>query len=274
MHPDEATYWVRALDEAHAFMATTEQHPIADCLDPVVPIEPAARAAGVPLVCLTTPHPSGRPRDHRIRQANVEPLLAAAWAFADRGLTLVLEDSLRSPAAQAQTAASPAVVETLAAILSAADPQVTDEQIIHRLGAMVAATPATAGHVAGAAIDITVRDADGRELDRGAPYLDLSARMPMASPYLTPGHKANRALITDVMTTHGFVAYPYEFWHYSRGDGLAATAIADSRPAIFGPVHVARDGITTPLPTPHEPFNPPSLLIAAVRRAMHCDTNP
>jgi hypothetical protein len=64
-----------------------------------------------------------------------------------------------------------------------------------------------------------------------------------------------------VTATHGFVAYPYEFWHYSRGDGLAATATADSRPAIFGTVHVARDGITTPLQRPHEPFTP-SLLIA------------
>lgn len=268
MRRAEAAYWVRALDEAHAFMATTARHPISESLDPVVSIEAAAQAAGIPLVCLATPHPSGRPRDHRIRRANVEPLLAAAVAFADRGLTLVIEDGLRSVETQAETAASPFVIDTLAQMLAAADPTVDDERIIRRLGAMVAATPATAGHVAGAAVDVTVLDADGHELDRGGPYLDLSARMPMASPYITADQRAARALITDVMSAHGLVAYPHEFWHYSRGDTLAATALGDPAPAVFGPVRVAPDGRVTPIGDAHRAFNGPEVLTAAVRRAM------
>jgi hypothetical protein len=98
--------------------------------------------------------------------------LLGAGAFADRGLTLVIERQSAQPG-RSGPAASPHGGRTPTAILSAADPEVTEEQIIHRVGAMVAASAATAGHVAGAAIDITVRDADGRQLDRGAPYVDL-----------------------------------------------------------------------------------------------------
>jgi D-alanyl-D-alanine dipeptidase len=268
MRREESAYWLQALGEAHTFMADAAQRAVVECHDPVVSIEAGAQSAGVRLVCLATPHPSGRPRDHRIRQANLEPLLAAAASFADRGLTLVIEDALRSTATQAQTATSPAVVHTLAGLLASADRDVGDQEIIDGLGAMVAATPATAGHVAGAAVDIAVRDAEGRELDRGGPYLDLSARMPMASPYVTDDQRAVRAFITGVMSAHGFVAYPHEFWHYSRGDALAATAIGDPAPAVFGPVHVQPDGRVESIDEPHRPLNPPQVQVAAIRRAI------
>lgn len=265
---DEAAYWIAALDDATRFMAAAGRHPVAESLEPVVPIVPRAAAAGVRLVCLDTPHPAGRARDHRLRVSNVEPLLAAAAAFADAGYTLVIEDALRSVDTQRATAASSAVIGALASVMADADPRASDERIVERLAAVVAATPKTAGHVAGAAVDVSVRDTQGRELDRGARYLDLSARMPMASPFVSEHQRAARALISEVMDRHGFAAYPAEFWHYSRGDALAAVALDSAEAAVFGPVHVADDGRVTAVQDVHAPLNEAARIVAAIRSSM------
>jgi D-alanyl-D-alanine dipeptidase len=264
----EADYWIDALDEATRIMAVAHRHPVDECLEPVVPIAAGAEAAGVRIVCLATPHPSGRARDHRVRRSVLRPLLKAAAEFADQGYMLVVEDALRTVDAQRETAASPVIVATLAGVLAQADPDATDEQLVARLAAIVAATPKTAGHVAGAAVDITVRDADGQALDRGGPYLDLSARMPMASPFLTEEQRDVRAFITGVMARSGLVAYPAEFWHYSRGDSLAAAALGTVEPAVYGPVRVAPDGQVTPVEDVDAPLNRPETLVTAIREAL------
>jgi D-alanyl-D-alanine dipeptidase len=264
----EAEYWIDALDGATRIMAAADRHPVDESLEPVVPIASGAQAAGVRIVCLATSHPSGRPRDHRVRSSVLAPLLGAAAEFADQRYTLVVEDALRTVDAQRQTAASPVIVATLAGVLAEADPDVTDEQLVGRLAAIVAATPKTAGHVAGAAVDITVRDPDGRALDRGGPYLNLSARMPMASPFVTEEQRDVRAFITGVMARGGLVAYPAEFWHYSLGDSLAAVVLGMPEPAVYGPVRVAPDGQVTPVENVHAPLNRPEALVAAIREAL------
>lgn len=262
-------YWLESLTAGVRFMATADGHPLAECLESLVSIPAAAAAAGVPIDCLDSPHPVGRARDHRIRRANVEPLLAVAGDLHSQGLTLVIEDALRSSQTQRDAASSATVLRAYGEVLAWIDPQASDRQIIERLGVICAATPITAGHTAGAAVDVSVRRADGSDLDRGGVYLDFTERMPMASPFVDAEQAHVRELITAAMAKQGFVAFPFEFWHYSRGDVLAAVASGSSEPARFGPVDVAPDGSVSPVRDVHAPLGEPAAIVSAVRAAIH-----
>jgi len=193
-------------------------------------------------------------------------LLGAASDIHDLGLVLVV--GLRSLATQRDTCASPAVIGQFARLLTELDPTASDEDIVERLSVMVAATPKTAGHTAGAAVDVSVRHRDGSDLDRGGPYLELSERMPMSSPFVTGEQAAARELVTTAMARHGLITYPYEFWHYSRGDALAAVAADSDEVAVYGPVDAAADGSVTPIGQPLVALHAPATLVAAVRGAM------
>lgn len=261
-------YWLQSLADGARFMAAASEHPLAECLEPLVSIEEAVARTGAPIVCLDSPHPVGRARDHRIRRGNLEPLLAVSRDLHAQGFMLVVEDALRSPQTQRDAAASRLLARRVGEMLACADPKAGDRKIVERLGTICAATPITAGHVAGAAVDVSVRRADGSELDRGAVYLDLSERMPMSSPFVEAEQARARELITAAMARQGFIAYPFEFWHYSRGDVLAALASGSSDPAIYGPVHAAADGSVTPVDDLQAPLGDPAVLVSAVRAAI------
>jgi D-alanyl-D-alanine dipeptidase len=265
---EACVYWLQSLADGVRFMTAASQHPLAESLQPLVSIEQAAANTGAPILCLDSPHPVGRERDHRIRRGNLEPLLAVARDLHAQGFMLVIEDALRSPQTQRHAAASRLLARRVGEMLACADPNAGDQAIVERLGAICAATPITAGHVAGAAVDVSVRAADGSELDRGAGYLDLSERMPMSSPFVEAEQARARELITAAMARQGFIAYPFEFWHYSRGDVLAALASGSSDPAIYGPVHASADGSVTPVEDLQAPLGDPAALVSAVRAAI------
>jgi zinc D-Ala-D-Ala dipeptidase len=82
-------------------------------------------------------------------------------------------------------------------------------------------------HSTGAAIDITLVDADGITLDMGAEIDEIGERS-------HPNYYANsnnereqiyhqrRELLKEVMTTVGFCRHPQEWWHFSLGDRMWA----------------------------------------------------
>ncbi len=80
-------------------------------------------------------------------------------------------------------------------------------------------------HSFGMALDITVLDDAGRELDMGTGFDDmtelshpaLEARF-LASGALSPAQAANRQLLRDAMFQAGFVGINSEWWHFDCGD--------------------------------------------------------
>lgn len=70
-------------------------------------------------------------------------------------------------------------------------------------------------HNRGAAIDLTLVDLrTGTELPMPTPYDDFTSRAAHAFTDLPADALANRALLRDVMTKHGFDPLPSEWWHY------------------------------------------------------------
>ena len=57
-----------------------------------------------------------------------------------------------------------------------------------------------------------------------------------------------KGFIRLVLVADDFMAYPYEFWHYSYGDVDWAVLTDDERPARYGPVDFdRRTGAVTPV---------------------------
>ncbi|MFA7418300.1 MAG: M15 family metallopeptidase [Melioribacteraceae bacterium] len=73
-------------------------------------------------------------------------------------------------------------------------------------------------HNRGAAVDITLIDAEGNELDMGTPYDDFTERASFASKDVSEKAYTNRKLLRDVMIQFGFVPLETEWWHFDFKD--------------------------------------------------------
>jgi len=80
-------------------------------------------------------------------------------------------------------------------------------------------------HSFGMALDITLLDATGRELDMGTGFDDMTALSHpaleegfLAGGELTPAQVANRRLLREAMFQAGFVGINTEWWHFDCGD--------------------------------------------------------
>ncbi|HEY0159668.1 MAG TPA: M15 family metallopeptidase [Thermoanaerobaculia bacterium] len=70
-------------------------------------------------------------------------------------------------------------------------------------------------HNRGAAVDLTLIDlTTGAELPMPTPYDDFTSRAAHAFTDLPADALANRAILREVMTKHGFEPLPSEWWHY------------------------------------------------------------
>lgn len=121
--------------------------------------------------------------------------------------------------------------------LAQLNPDYTPEQLRTAASRFVS-PPELAPHSAGAAIDLTLCDAEG-ELDMGT-ILDATPEQTDGKCYTdAPGLPAaaarNRAILVEAMHSAGFVNYPTEWWHFSFGDRY--WALMTRRPeAIYGPI--------------------------------------
>jgi zinc D-Ala-D-Ala dipeptidase len=80
-------------------------------------------------------------------------------------------------------------------------------------------------HSFGMALDITLLDETGRELDMGTGFDDLTERSHPALEAellergeITAEHIANRQLLRDAMAQAGFHGIGSEWWHFDCGD--------------------------------------------------------
>jgi D-alanyl-D-alanine dipeptidase len=254
---ERRVYWARQMDEAHQFMMRCARHRVHDCGEPLASIRDGAEQAGVEMMFCDSQVIEGVDRIFFIRQSLIEPLIAVARDMNTRGWVLKIEDAFRTRQIQKGLARKPLVFDrVLKTVLWETGGKTPDaEFMFKRVLALVAYCPQVGTHTSGSAIDISVfhRD-DGREVDRDGPYIELSEKTPMASPFICAQAQANRKAITELMRRHGFLEYPYEFWHYNQGDVYDMQLTG--RPARFAPVDFDQaTGVLTPIENPTEPLN-------------------
>lgn len=82
------------------------------------------------------------------------------------------------------------------------------------------AVPDVAGHPAGAAVDVTIVDASGEQLDMGTGIADYSDPLFIHTfdPRTTKEQRNNRLVLHDLMVDQGFAPFYGEWWHFSYGD--------------------------------------------------------
>ena len=101
-------------------------------------------------------------------------------------------------------------------VLDAFRPQQAQEALwaIAPLPGYIADPVIGSNHTRGVAIDLTLVDGEGRELDMGTPVDTMTE----ASHHFHSAHPAsvqlNRARLLAVMLEAGFVHYSHEWWHY------------------------------------------------------------
>ncbi len=75
-------------------------------------------------------------------------------------------------------------------------------------------------HSTGGAVDLTVMDSNGQELDMGTDFDDFTSNAYTDAFENKEDCEAfkNRRLLFEAMTSAGFTNYPSEWWHYDYGD--------------------------------------------------------
>jgi D-alanyl-D-alanine dipeptidase len=77
-------------------------------------------------------------------------------------------------------------------------------------------------HTTGGAVDLTLVDANGNELNMGTEFDSFSEKTHTAYFESTDEEeiKINRRILYNAMTSVGFTNLPSEWWHYDYGDGF------------------------------------------------------
>jgi len=272
MDEDRRAYWSREMDAAYEFMLAVQEYPVKESGERCVPLPDAADNAHVEVLFSELPHVRGLPRLFFLRAGLVSAFTAAARAFNARGWVMRVEDAYRTREMQKYNALRPDVFSlVLAKARWELDGKVPGIDLFRRrLAAMIAMNPRVGTHCGGSAIDISVVDrATGREVDRGGPYLEISEKTPMASPFVSAEAKKNRAEMTALMARCGFQTYRFEFWHYNAGDCYAEYLASSGAPGRYGPVDLdPSTGRVTPIEGAEKPLNSEEEIGARIRELL------
>ncbi|MFC5785147.1 MULTISPECIES: M15 family metallopeptidase [Streptomyces] len=160
--------------------------------------------------------------------------LLKAEAMLPRDLRLLFIEGYRPPSRQRE------YFEKYATKLRASHPEWPDERI-HSAASRYVSPPDIAPHSAGAAVDLTLADTSGRELDMGtrlnADPEESKGACYTHAPNISEEARANRKLLGSVLTAAGLVNYPTEWWHWSFGDRYWALITGEAA-ALYGPKEI------------------------------------
>ena len=89
------------------------------------------------------------------------------------------------------------------------------------------------GHQTGGAIDLTITDLDGNELDMGTKYEEYNENTKTYSKNINSNVIKNREILLNKMQKLGFANFPAEWWHFCYGDKMWA-AYKSKKAAFYG----------------------------------------
>ncbi|WP_426245122.1 M15 family metallopeptidase [Nocardioides sp. LHG3406-4] len=185
---------------------------------------------GEPLVALDASFGKAR----ALVRAGLADRLAGAQDLLPPGVRLHVVEGHRSVEAQR------AIIARYSAQVCAARPGISADEL-HRLTSRYVAPVEVAPHVAGAAVDLTLVDVCGDELDLGTAIDATPEESDGACYFAADGigadAAAHRRLLAAVLTPFGLVNYPTEWWHWSYGDRYWALRTG-APAALYAPVDV------------------------------------
>lgn len=253
-------YWTEQMEMGYAMVEKLIAFPVRECGERFASIPGAAGAAGVEMHFSTSKIAGDLDRVFQMRESLVADVVTIGREMNARGWILKIEDGFRSLDMQRQLVRKPSVFDVILkkCIWENGGALPTTEMVFRRSIVLTANIPKIGTHMSGSAIDISVfhRD-DGSEVWRGNPYLEMSERTPMRSPFVEAEAIANRLAITAMMEAHGFMHFPFEFWHFNKGDAGGHILTNNPEPARYGPVNWnPKTNEVTAVADPLSPLNP------------------
>ena len=73
-------------------------------------------------------------------------------------------------------------------------------------------------HTRGTAVDVTLVDKMGNDLEMPSPFDDFTEAAHRDSKTMTAAQRANMLILQEAMVRHGFEPYPFEWWHFDFHD--------------------------------------------------------
>ncbi len=237
---DRRAYWAEQMQAGYELVQKVLPFEVRECGEPLASIPDAAHAAGVEMLFSTSKIAGELDRIFFIREGLVDDVVAIGREMNERGWILKVEDGYRSLDMQGQLVRKPELFDAILnkCIWENGGTVPPVELVFRRAIVLIANIPKIGTHMSASAIDISVfRRDDGEEVWRGNPYLEMSERTPMRSPFVEEEALRNRLDITALMERHGFIHFPFEFWHYNKGDAMGHLLSGQPAPAGYGPVH-------------------------------------
>jgi len=168
-----------------------------------------------------------------VRESLAKMLAQVNKALKSRGLRLKVVYGYRHPQVQK------AYFSKRKGELKKERPGLSDEEL-NALTHVFVAVPSVGGHPAGGAVDLTMIDGKGVEVDMGTAIADFSdpEKIRTFASGLTDEQRRNRQLLHDAMIQEGFAPFYGEWWHYCYGDREWAK-MCGKTPALYGPIAVS-----------------------------------
>jgi D-alanyl-D-alanine dipeptidase len=265
-------YWTEQLEQGYEVVQQLIAFPVQECGERFASLTEAAADAKVEMLFSTSKIAGDLDRIFVMRESLVRDVMTIAREMNERGWVLKIEDGFRTLEMQRQLGRKPAVFDQILnrCIWECGGAMPPVELVFRRAIVMIANIPKIGTHMSGSAIDISVfhRD-DGTEVWRGYPYLEVSEHTPMRSPFVAPEFLENRLAITAAMEKHGFIHFPFEFWHFNKGDAGAQILTGRTEPARFGAVNWnPRTNEITPVADPQAVLNPLPVIEKEIAAAM------
>lgn len=253
-------YWTEQMELGYGMVEELLAFPVEECGEGFASIRAAAETAGVEMQFSDTKIAGDLDRIFFLRESLIADVVAIGREMNQRGWILKIEEGFRSLEMQGALVRKPSVFDSILrkCIWENGGEVPSVEFVFRRAIVMVANIPKIGTHMSGSAIDISVfRREDGSEIPRGGPYIEVSEKTPMRSPFITEEELRNRLEITSMMEARGFMHFPYEFWHYNKGDAGDCILNHKPGPARYGPVNWNPEtNEVTPVEDPMSPLNP------------------
>jgi D-alanyl-D-alanine dipeptidase len=265
-------YWAEQMQLGYDLIQVVLPFEVQECGEGFASIRDAADSAGIEMMFSESKIAGELDRVFFIREGLVNDLMTIGREMNERGWILKIEDGFRSMEMQSQLVRKPELFDIILqkCIWENGGELPPAEMVFRRAIVLIANIPKIGTHMSGSAVDISVfnRD-DGSEVWRGNPYLEMSERTPMRSPFIDESDLQNRLDITAMMEKHGFVHFPYEFWHFNQGDAMGHILTNQPAPARYGPVHWDPEtNQVTPYDDPLSPLNPLDVIEQEIAAAL------
>lgn len=190
--------------------------PIQECGEPLEKVSPDE------FVCVPVYFQRGVSRDARMRlRSGVIARLRKAKRHLPEGWSFKIWDGFRALETQRR------LFEDYRAVLAKGHPGWTEEQLTDAAAVFIS-TPsadpnAVPPHNSGGAVDLTLQDAEGREVAMGTGFDAFIDRAGTAYFEKRDGQvHQNRMILMAALEEEGFVNYPEEWWHFDYGNQLWA----------------------------------------------------